>query len=247
MVPPQARLNFGNRKNKSARLLRRLLAVEIGSTTDSTQQSDRVCFVARRMRYGSHVSVSQHGNTVCGMPFRPELIAGPSSDARHARVSDCGPKIPEKEVECAAVVRILGIETLPTNVEPEHAPRTRAVLVEAQPHSFDLHLSGVRVGRIAAASNKCLVYERELATLLAGRQQLSDCLSFTLALLRASQPRPNARLPYLIRLLASRGPRGPSIPSPHPVTVVFFSGKIGLASVRPWRHCVNHVHAKVCV
>lgn len=201
------------------------------------------------MRYGSYVCVSQHGNTVCGMPFRPELIAGPSSDARHARVSDCGPKSPEKEVECAAVVRILGVETLPTNVEPEHAPRTRAVLVEAQPHSFDLHLSGVRVGRIAAASNKCLVYERELATLLAGRQQLSDSPSYILALLRAPQPRSNARLPYLIRLLASRGP---STPSPHPVTAVLFSGKIALliprllASVRPWRHCVNHVHAKVC-
>ena len=99
MVPPPARLNFGNWKNKSARLLRRLLAVEIGSTTDSTQQSDRVCLVARRMRYGSYVCVAQHGNTVCGMPFRPELIAGPSSDARHARVSDCGPKSPEKFVE----------------------------------------------------------------------------------------------------------------------------------------------------
>ena len=117
MVPPPARLNFGNWKNKSARLLRRLLAVEIGSTTDSTQQSNRVCLVARRMRYGSYVCVSQHGNTVCGMPFRPELIAGPSSDARHARVSDCGPKSPEKfsGVECAPVVRTLG-ETLP-NVE----------------------------------------------------------------------------------------------------------------------------------
>lgn len=139
MVSPQARLNFGNRKNKSARLLRRLLAVEIGSTTDNTPRGDRVCFVARRMRYdGSYVSASQHGNTVCGMPFRPELIAGPSSDARRARVSDCGPKSPEKEVECAAVVRILGVETLPTNVEPEHAPRTRAVLVEAQLRSAPL-------------------------------------------------------------------------------------------------------------
>ena len=92
-------------------------------------------------------------------------------------------------------------------------------------HSFDLHLSGVRVGRIAAASNKCLVYEREPATLLARRQQLSDSFSYVLALLRAPQPRSNARLPYLIRLLASRGP---SIPSPHPVTAVFFSGKIAL-------------------
>ena len=114
------------------------MAVEIERTTDSTQQSDRVCLVARRMRYGSYVCVSQHGNTVCGMPFRPELIAGPSSIARHARVSDCGPKSPEKEVECAAVVRILGVETLPTNVEPEHAPRTRAVLVEAQLRSAPL-------------------------------------------------------------------------------------------------------------
>ena len=45
----------------------------------------------------------------------------------------------------------------------------------ARPHTV---VAGVRVGRSAAASNKCLVYERELATLLARRQQHSDCLSF---------------------------------------------------------------------
>lgn len=65
MVPPPARLNFGNWKNKSARLLRRLLAAEIRSTNDNdTLQNDRECFVARRMRYGSHVS--QQGDTVRG-------------------------------------------------------------------------------------------------------------------------------------------------------------------------------------
>ena len=55
MAPPQARLNSGNRKNKCARLLRRMLAVEMGSTTESSLESDRPCFVS-----SESVSVTAH-------------------------------------------------------------------------------------------------------------------------------------------------------------------------------------------
>jgi hypothetical protein len=67
-------------------------------------------------------------------------LSGGGSDARHVRVSHCGPKSPEKEVEHAPVVTILGIETL-RNVEPGHAPCTRGVLVEAQLRSARLWLA----------------------------------------------------------------------------------------------------------
>jgi len=145
-------------------------------------------------------------------------IAGPSSDARHARVSDCGPKSPEKEVECAPVVRILGIETLP-NVELArlgHAPCTRGDLVEAQlrsarPRSTLAYAWAAARQRQTIASFTSENWPRSLHV---RRQQLSL-----------------ARSPLLcLRTLASfslghtRGGRtlyvscGPSIPSPHPVT-----------------------------
>lgn len=106
MVPPQARLNFW-RLGKKTNVLgycgacwRWRFEARLAIRSTATERVSLAC-----------VSVTAH--------------AGPSIDARHTRVSGCGPKRPEKEVECAVVVRMLGVQTLP-NVEGEHAPRTRA-------------------------------------------------------------------------------------------------------------------------
>lgn len=75
---------------------------------------------------------------------------------------------------------------------------TAAICTSARPHTV---VAGVRVGRSAAASNNCLVYERELATLLAeARQQLSlSLLSYAFGLfasLGLGQTR-GGRVPYV--------------------------------------------------
>lgn len=126
-------------------------------------------------------------------------------------------------MECAAVVRILGIETLP-NVESEHAlmhASWRAVLLWR--HSCDLHVHA-RLWRTRGPQRGSLKQSPRLrartghAPLQAGSSFRT--LSFMFALLASlslGQTR-GGRMPYVSC--------GPSIPSPHPVTADIFSGKI---------------------
>jgi hypothetical protein len=196
-----------------ARLLRRLLAVETRRKTDSTQQATEcVCLP------GVFVTASQYAYhktaTRCLECRFASAIVGPNTDARHARVSDCGPKSPEKEVEYAPVVTKLGVETLP-NVELGHAPCTRGVLVEAQLRSARLWRTR---GPLSGGVKQCVVYEREQATLLASRQQDSDSLLSVRTLTSHCLGHTRGcRISYVSH--------APSIPSPHPVTAAVFSGK----------------------
>lgn len=104
------------------------------------------------------------------------------------------------------------------NPSTRHA-RERAVSCEGTTHSFDLHVSGVRVGRIAG-SVKQVPRLRARTGHAPCRQAAAFALSLlyprTLASLSLGQTR-GCRIAYVSRR--------PSISSPQPVTADVFSGK----------------------
>ena len=184
----------------------------------------------KRFQYG----VSSHTSTRCLDCRFLWTIGSPSSNSRHARVSDSGPRSPEVEL-----VTMLGIWTL----QPGHALCARCLRIFLWRHSNnDPHVEGergVRVGRgVATCSNASKLHAPS-------RQQFRT-LSFLFGLFRESQQSASVEraaavldtFPYSKHSKPATRLNQMSLAafkSPHPGCIVW---------IRPLFRCKNHVHAR---
>jgi hypothetical protein len=209
MVPPQARLNSGNRKNKCARLLRRVLGVETGSTTDDTQQSDRVRFVSLAgvsvTAPTYHNNTRRHGlwNAVSSERSCGSLGLAAMPDTPGSRI--VGPKARRKKWSVHPSSGYLASRPFRTLNWLAWGTR-HAREVSLWRHSCDLHVQGrlwrTRGPQRGSVKQLPRLRARTGHAPCAQAAAFAPSLSFTVPSDSGElQPRPYARRPYLIRLL----------------------------------------------